>query len=177
MRRIYESGALRRDDEEPHAPSGEAADRPQAMRSVPGGLLSRLFVPNWLRYRAISLSIATPREEFERGEPVPFRVTMKNAAPIPITVPTASPLLWNWGVDGHPEAAQVPLRDPPDERRGFRFDRGERKEFTKRWNGRFRVSRSEWETAPPGEHTVAAWINVADRDTVDLSTATTIRIE
>lgn len=163
MRRIYESTALRRDDDDTFAPNERDADeRPRAVRSVDGGLLSRHLVPHWLRHRSISISISTPREEYPAGSSVPFTVTMKNAMPFPITVVTRSPLLWTWYVDGAAEASRVPAREPPDEPGGFRFDRGERKTFRKRWNGMFRVSNSEWEPAPPGDYTLAAGLNVED---------------
>jgi hypothetical protein len=177
MRRIYDSAALHRDDSDPHAPAeDDDTPRPQAMRSVPSGLLSRLFVPNWLRYRAVSVALDTPRTDFVAGEPVPFRVTMKNALPIPITVPTLSPVLWTWDVDGVREASHVPLQTPPDEPRGFRFDRGERKQFTRRWNGLFQVSASEWEPATPGEYTLGAGINVEDAAGKGLWDETTVRL-
>ncbi len=177
MRRIYESSALYRDDDEPHAPTeSDSSDRPQAMRSVPGGLLSRIFVPLWLRYHAISVDISTPASSFGLGESIPFRVTMKNAFPIPITLPTESPVLWQWHVDGLPEASRVQVTDPPDERRGFRFQRGERKTFTRRWDQRFRVSESEWEPASPGTYTIGAAINIADAKDSGLTDEVSIRV-
>jgi hypothetical protein len=177
MRRIYESSALSRDDDDPHAPGERERDTtPRAMRSVPSGLLSRLFVPHRLRYRAISVSISTPDTEFPVGSTVPFRVTMKNALPFAVTLPVESPVLWNWHVDGHAEASHVPLRDPPDERRGFRFGRGERKQFTRRWSGSFKISESEWEPAGPGEHTIGAALNVPDAAEKGLAAETTVRL-
>lgn len=176
MRRIYESGALRRDDEDPYRP-GERDERaePQAMRTVPGGLASRLLVPRWLRFRALSVEVSTPRTEYDPGSPVPFAVEIENALPFPITVPTVSPVLWNWDVDGLTEASHV-YREPPDEQRGFRFDRGERKRFTRRWPQAFRVSDSEWEPAEPGEYTIGAGLNVDDPDRSDLRDETTVRV-
>lgn len=177
MRRIYESAALRRDDDDPFAPGeNDETERPQAMRSVPGGLLSRMLVPGWLRDRAVSVTVETPRETFPAGASVPFRVTMKNALPVPIAIPTRSPLLWTWTVDGLPEASHVAVHDPPDERRYFRFDRGERKQFGRRWSGSFRVSDSEWEPADPGEYTLAVALDVDDAAARGLTDETTVRI-
>lgn len=177
MRRIYESDALSRDDDEPFSPNEEdASGRPQAIPWIDSTRLSRLLVPKQLRYRAIGIDVSTPRTEFPVGEPVPFTVTMKNAMPFPVTIPTLSPLLWTWDVDGVPEASHVALRDPPDERGSFRFDRGERKRFRKRWTGMFRVSDSEWEPVDPGEYTIGAGLNVDDSAVEGLYDETTIRL-
>lgn len=177
MRRIYESGALSRDDDEPFSPNErESETQIQAIRWVNSTALSRSVVPNWLRHRSISIDVSTPRAEYSVGAGVPFRVTMKNAMPFPITISTRSPVLWTWDVDGVVEASHVPLRDPPDESGEIRFDRGERKRFTKRWQQMFRVSDSEWEPAGPGEYTIGAGINVDGSDEKGLRAATTVRV-
>lgn len=176
MRRIYESGALRRDDE-PFTPTEQVdGTQPQSMRSVTGSTCSRLLVPEWLRHRAISIDVSTPRSEFDRGTAVPFRVTMKNALPFPIVISTTSPLPWTWTVDGFPEGSHVPLHDPPDESGAFVFDRGERKRFTKRWFQTFRVSDAEWESAEPGAYTIGAALNVEEPRQKGLYADTTVRI-
>lgn len=177
MRRIYESGALHRDDDDPFSP-GEADETRthQAFRSVPGTALSRLLVPHWLRDRAISIEVSTPRAEFAVGTPVPFRVTMRNALPFPITITTRSPVLWTWEVDGLTEASSVQPWDPPDEPRAFTFDRGERKRFTRRWNGMFRVTESEWEPASPGEYTIGVGVNVEEPADRGLYGETNVRL-
>lgn len=179
MRRIYESDALRRDDDDPHAPAerndgGEI----QALRSIPAAALSDRLVPRALRRRLVSVDVETPRREYARGESVPFVVTFRNRAPFPVTIPTASPLLWTWTVDGDEEAtaASVRLRDPPDEPGRFAFDRGERKRFRRRWDGLFRVSDSEWVPADTGEHAIGAAVNVTNRRNEDLHAETTVRI-
>lgn len=178
MRRIYESNALHRDDEEAHAPrERERETKPQAMRSVPSGLISKLVVPNWLRYRAISIAVETPDRAFAVGERVPFTVTMRNTLPIPITLPVNSPIPWTWSVDDHREAAHVPRRSVPDEPRGYHFDRGERKQFTRRWSGSFKVSAREWEPAEAGDHTIGVGLNVDDPEAKGLYAETTVRIE
>ena len=177
MRRIYESNALRRDDDEPHAPSErDEKAKPQAMRSINGAAWSRRLVPNRLRHYAISVNIETPKTEFAPGETVAFRVTMKNSMPFPITIKTRSPLLWNWYVDDIAEAAHIPLQDPPEEPRGFKFDRSEFKQFTRRWQQTFQVSDSEWEPADPGEYTISAALNVPDAEAKGLAAETTVRL-
>lgn len=178
MRRIYESNAVHRDDEDSFSP-GERRDhdyQPEAMRTVPSTFLSRLLIPYWLRYRSIAVDVSSPREEYTLEENVPFVVTMKNVMPFPITIPTRSPILWTWEVDGLVEASHVDIRNPPDEERGFRFDRGERKQFAKRWQGMFRVSESEWEPASPGEYTIGAGLNVDGAVKKGLYGETTIRL-
>ncbi len=175
MRRIYESEALRRDGE-PFTPNERDDARPQAMRSINATALSRLFVPRWLRYRAISIEVSTPRTEYPAGVGIPFRVTMRNAMPFPLTISTRSPVLWTWNVDGVTEASHVSLRDPPEERGTFRFGRGERKRFHKRWDGMFRVSATEWEPAEPGTYTIGAGLNLEGALEHGLYAETTIRI-
>ncbi|MFC7077190.1 hypothetical protein [Haloarcula halophila] len=177
MRRIYESQAVSRDDEDAFTPNErDEGVQPQAMRSVPGRRLSGLLVPEWLCYRALSVAVETPKATFEVGEPVPIRVTMRNALPIPVTVATESPLLWTWHVDDVPEASHVerPIADDPGE---FAFDRGERKTFTRNWHQSFRVSEDEWEPAGPGEHTIGAHLNVPEAAEKGVDAETTIRVE
>lgn len=176
MRRIYESGALRRDDDRFTPSERDSPDRPQAMRSVNGTALSRRLVPDWVRRRAISVEVSTPRAEFSLGEPVPFRVTMGNSMPFPIVFRTNSPLPWTWEVDGVSEASHVSLRDPPEESGEFRFGRGERKRFTKRWEQMFRVSESEWEPVGLGEYTIGAGFNVENASKKGLYDETTVRV-
>lgn len=178
MRRIYESEAIRRDEDDHFSPN-EQRDRshePLAMRMVPSTWLSRVFVPYWLRYRSISISIETSREAYPLGADVPFVVTMKNAMPFPITLPTRSPVLWTWDVDDVTEATHVLRRDPPDEERGFTFERSERKRFEKRWNQTFRVSESEWVPADPGEYTIGAGFNVENAEERGLYSQTMVRL-
>ncbi|MFW6382467.1 MAG: hypothetical protein ACOCZD_00330 [Haloferacaceae archaeon] len=177
MRRIYESDALHRDDEETHAPTERKRETPlQSLRSVPSSTLSDLLVPVGVRHRFVSLEVSTPDPEYSVGEPIPFTVTMRNRLPVPVSLSTVSPLLWEWSVDGDVEASSVQLRDPPDDPGEFAFDRGERKEFRKRWDQMFRVSDTEWEPAEPGEYTIGAAINTADAGAKGLSAETTVRI-
>ncbi|MFB6228993.1 MAG: hypothetical protein ABEH88_10625, partial [Halobacteriales archaeon] len=176
MRRIYESSAIHRDDEEPHVPNESDTSRPQAFRSIDTGALTQRFVPTRLRHWSVSIDVSTPRSEYPAGTSIPFAVEMKNAMPFPITITTRSRLLWQWDIDGVPEASHVEVRDVPDGEVGFEFDRGERKRFRRRWNGMFRQSTSEWEPAAPGEYTIGAGINVTDPDTKGLYDETSIEI-
>ncbi|SDQ36569.1 hypothetical protein [Natronobacterium texcoconense] len=176
MRRIYESDAITRDDD-PFSPSErDSTTEPQAARSINGSAWSKRLVPHWLRRRAISLEVTTPETEFAPETPIPFTVTMKNALPIPITIRTASPVLWSWSVDGVPEASRVTTRDPPERTGELHFDRGERLQFRKTWSGLFRVSDREWEPAEPGEYTIRAAINVDGPLRNGLVDETTVRI-
>lgn len=176
MRRIYESDALRRDDE-PFTPTRrDRSVRIQAMRSVNSTRLSRRLTPQRLRYRAISVEISTPKTEYPIGDAVPFTVTMRNPLPVPIVIPTQSPIQWTWHVDGATEASHISLHDPPDERGELVFDRGERKRFTRRWEQLFRVSKSEWEPADGGTYTIGAEINVDNPEEAGLTAETTVRL-
>ncbi|AUX09684.1 hypothetical protein AArcSl_2059 [Halalkaliarchaeum desulfuricum] len=178
MRRIYESEALRRDDEDSFSP-GEQRDRshePLAVKMVPSTWLSRVFVPHWLRYRSIKIDVTSPRNEYPVEADVPFLVRMRNVMPFPVTVPVRSPVLWTWDVDGVTEASHVDLKNPPDEERGFVFERGEEKVFRKRWTGTFRVSESEWEPAGPGKYVIGAGLNVEDAEGKGLYSRTTVRL-
>jgi hypothetical protein len=172
MRRIYESGALQRDDEEPFAP-GERNHSPQALRSVDGTAWSRRLVPRSVRLYALSVAVDAP--DRVDGPAVPFVVTMSNALPIPVAVETQSPRLWEWHVDGLPRASHVD--SVSGEPRTIRFDRGETKRFRRRWDRRFRVSETEWEPAPPGEYTLGAGLNVAGAAEHELENETTVRID
>jgi hypothetical protein len=172
MRRIYESGAIHRDDDDAFAP-GERESGPQAMRSIDGTAWSRRLVPRWVRLRALSVTVDAP--DRVDGPAVPFVVTMSNALPIPVAVGTRSPRLWEWHVDDLPRASHV---ERPLEGSGtIRFDRGETKRFRRRWDRRFRVSETEWEPAPPGEYTLGAALNVAGAAERGLEDGTTVRID
>lgn len=176
MRRIYESDAVRRDDEDPSSLRERDDVSPQTFRSIDAGAWSRRLLPARLRHWAISVDVSTSRSEFPAGTPVPFTVTMKNPLPMPVTVAVRSPIRWTWSVDGHVEAARVDRHDPPEVATGFEFDRGERKRFSKRWDGTFQVADAEWERAGPGEYTIGAGLNVADAPGKGLYDETTVRL-
>jgi len=177
VRRIYESSALDRNDEDPFRPN-ESPDRtaPAAARTVPAEMLSRQLTPRWLRHRALSVDISTPQTAYPAGTPVPITVRIHNRLPIPIAVETRSPLLWTWHVDGHRDASYVP-ESLPDEPGEYTFDRGERKRFDRRWTQTFKVSSSEWEPADPGEYVIGAGIEVGGAAEKGLYDETTVRIE
>ena len=165
MRRIYESDALARDDEQSFTPhERNRKEEPQSFRSLNAAAWSDRFLPHGVRCRAVSVTLTLPRTEFRQGESVPFHILMKNHIPIPVTIRTASPLLWSWSIDGHEEASKITLREPPSETARFHFDRGERIRFQKEWSQMFRVDTREWEPAPPGEYTLRVEIH-ADTDT------------
>jgi len=162
VRRIYDSGAVRREDGPGTPAAREQAAEPQTVRWLDAESWSRRLVPAWLRRRAISVRVVTPGEDavFSREDGVPFEVRMKNALPVPVTLRTTSPLLWSWSVDGAVTASRV-WAEPEGKARAFQFDRGERKRFRKRWDGLFQVSEREWAPAPAGEYTIGAAVNVA----------------
>lgn len=174
MRRIYESEALRRSDEEPHAPRERPDD--DGPRTIDYASASHALMPTALRHRAVSVSVETDRESYGPDEPVRFRVLMHNRFPVPVVLRVPTPVRWQWGVDGHPEASRVEAT-PPAEPALFEFDRGERKRFDRRWHQRFRESEREWSRAARGEHTLSAWVAVDDPAAKGLHAEATVRIE
>lgn len=177
MRRIYESDALSRDDDDSFSPKEQDDDTsPQAFRSINASVWSDHFVPHRFRCWAVSVSLSTPKEEFERDEHVPFRVTMENRLPMPVSIKTSSKILWQWAVNGHRRAERVSLRDIPKETSKFQLDRGETVRFTKAWDQMFRITEREWEPASPGEYTLQVGINVVGESDYNLTDETKIRI-
>lgn len=163
MRRIYESQALSRDDDDPFVPGNE--DDEDRYRSINWENASHAFVPQAIRPLAIDVSIETNRQRYAAGESVGFRVTFRNRLPIPISLTTRTPVRWTWAIDGVEEASYFE-ESVPEESSAFQFARAERKQFTREWSQRFRTTRSEWELAEPGEHTVSVAVNAkhgADR--------------
>ncbi len=177
MRRIYESDAITRDDEDTFTPNERDTDnKPQSFRSLNAAAWSDRLLPHSLRCRAVSVRLSVPRREFEQGGTVPFRVMMKNRLPLPVTIRTVSPLLWSWSVDGYEDGSKVSLNNPPDESARLHFDRGETLRFERNWSQMFRVSEREWEPAEPGEYTLRAQINVDSKKDRNLADETTIEI-
>lgn len=177
MRRIYESGALRRDDENPYHPN-ERVERPTptAMRSVPSAYFSKILLPHWLRYRGLSVSIDTQFSTYEVGGTVPFLITLRNTFPFPITVKTRSPLLWSWAVNGVDQASYV-AADVPDEPGEFTFSRGERKQFHRKWSQTFQITKSKWESADSGQYTLSVALNVDEPKRHGLYADTQIQLQ
>ncbi|MFW6449073.1 MAG: hypothetical protein ACOC0X_05980 [Halobacteriota archaeon] len=177
MRRIYESSALKRDDDDPFAPrEGTGGERPRAARSVPATWLSRRLVPRWLADRSLSVSLEVPSTEVPERSPVRFAFRVRNAAPFPIVIPTRSAIFWEWEVDGLPEASAIE-DDVPDEAPGeFVIDRGQRMRIDRLWNGMFKVRSDEWAWAEPGEHVIRARLNVDDAAARGLETEATVTV-
>lgn len=179
-RRIYDSEALRRDEDDPGSPSPREERRqnyrPHPLLHVPVGAISDYLLPMWARCRSISVNVSTYKNEYPIGSTVPFTVTMKNTMPFRVSIPTQSPIRWNWDIDGHIEGSEVQQYDPPDRMEKLTFDRGERKVMEQRWNGLFKVSDTEWEDPLPGEHSIGAGINVADPEGSGLYDETTIEL-
>lgn len=177
MRRIYESEAIKRDDDEPLSPRERGRDtEPQSFRSISGSAWSDRLLPHVIRKRAVSVRLSAPDQEIEQGTEVPFVITFRNRLPMPVTIKMVSPLLWTWAVDGHQNASHVQLDDPPDETRKLRLDRGERKKIRRNWSGMFRVSEREWTPAAPGQHTIRVEINVDNPARASLVDETTVQI-
>ncbi len=177
MRRIYESEALDRDDEDPFRPSEpEERAKPQASRTLPAMTLSNLFVPKRLRYRGISVSISTPKQVYEQDEPVPIDIQIRNAFPFPVSLPTTSQVVWSWAVNDLEEASRIPQSESTDAGQ-FRFGRGERKQFRRTWSQMFKVSDKKWEPADCGEYRISAQVAVPEPKERGLYDETTIHIE
>jgi len=173
MRRVYESEALRRDDDDPFSPveDGEGAGRGH----VDWANVSHALVPQFLRPRAIAVDVQTDKDSYERGEPIHFGVTFANRAPLPITLVTNTPKRWEWSIDGNPEGSELPTNHP-DDRAAFQFGRSERKRFRREWSGRVRVDDREWREADRGEHTLRVEVD-AVTGAEKLCAETTFRIE
>ena len=174
MRRIYESEALHRDDSEPFSPS-ERHTKHKSFWSIDWSFLGRL-IPNVIRPSFLSVSVSTPKDEYACGEPIRFEFSIKNNLPVSLSITTRTPVVWSWDVDGISEASHVPLRDPPEERRTVVFERGSRKEFSRRWDQMFKVSDRQWEPAEPGTYTIGAGLNVDDARSNTLYDETTVTI-
>lgn len=162
-------------------PGGDDGDDPEPSSRFGAPIVnwtsaSHALMPTALRYRAIAVSVETDREVYAEDDPVTLRVTMRNRLPFPVSLKTTSPVLWTWAIDGMPEASRYD-DGTPDETGLFRFDRSERKVFTRQWHQRFRESEREWSRAGRGEFTVSAGVNVEGAAEKGLVDETTIRIE
>ncbi|MDZ5810758.1 hypothetical protein U4E84_05270 [Halorubrum sp. AD140] len=171
MRRIYESDALSRDEDDPFSPRG--SDEKES-RSLNWSALSHAILPAAVRRRAVSVAVETDKRRYESDETVLIRVTFHNRLPFPVAVPTKTPVPWHWSVDGRVAAMDAPP-DEPDESSLFRFERNERKIFTRRWDQLYRVDERHWEPAGAGEHDLSVAINTPMADETHLRAETTIR--
>ncbi|RQG99924.1 hypothetical protein [Natrarchaeobius oligotrophus] len=172
MRRIYDSDALERDDDDPFRPSGR--DEP-ASRSIDWAAFSHAFVPVGLRTRAIDVGVSTNRTVYEVGQPVRIEFEFRNRLPFPIAIPTDSPNVWTWAVDDASEADAV-SRTVPDRSAAFSFARGERKRFRRTWCQRIRVDDDEWQPVGPGTYALEVRISREDAHERGLVDRTTIEI-
>ena len=144
-------------------------------RNYLGSFLGR-FVPQWLARRAVGVRVSTDRDRYAPGEPVEITVEFRNRLPVPIQVETAKLRLWGWSVDGELEASDE-RRYESETRGSFTFRSRERKRVRTRWGGSFKRSGdpTRWVPPEPGEHEIAAFLNVAAPDRPE--DRTTIRIE
>ncbi|WP_435075116.1 hypothetical protein [Halorubrum sp. HHNYT27] len=124
------------------------------------------FVPRWLARRAIAVEVSTDRTAYDPGDPVEITVRFTNRLPLPVEVVTPTRRPWGWAIDD--------VLEGTDERRYVReepaavsFRAGETKTATVTWNGHFRRENADGldrsEVAGSGEHTVSAFLSVADR--------------
>ncbi|ELY91166.1 hypothetical protein [Natrinema altunense] len=173
MRRIYDSRALERTNDDPFAPDeDEARDGP---RTIDWAAFSHAFMPTALRHRALAVSVSTDARRYESGDPVDITITFRNRLPFPIRLRTESPNRWLWTVDGLRAASKLPPA-VPDRPAAFAFTRGERKTFRRQWPQRIQVADDEWEPVDPGTYTIAVRIARADAADRGLVDSTTIEI-
>ena len=172
MRRIYESSALSRDDDDPFSPRDDGDDENRSINPVAA---SHALLPKAVRRRAVDVSVTTDRTEYTPGEPVAFRVRFRNRLPIPVSIPVSSPVPWHWAVDGRVSARSTPP-DEPDEESLFTFGRSERKTFTRTWSQSWRVDERRWEPVEAGEYELSVAINTAIGGERFLTDATRIEI-
>lgn len=173
MRRIYDSDALSRDDDDPFTPT----ERDERSRSaIDWEAASHAFLPTWVRTRAVSVSVETNARSYARSEDVHWRVTFRNRLPFPVRLVTETPELWRWSIDGIDHATTID-RAIPDRKSAITFSRSERKVFERRWTPRIRMSESLWEPLEPGEHTLSVALNVENAAERGLADETTFTIE
>ncbi|SEW01673.1 hypothetical protein [Natrinema salifodinae] len=177
MKRIYDSGAVERSDDDPFAPGtrtrgndvGDGGSDGRDRRAIDWAAFSHAFTPTALRYRAIDVSVSTDKSRYEPGEPVAITVEFRNRLPFPIRIRTDSPNRWTWAVDGLRQASRVP-KAVPERPAAFDFGRSERKRFRRRWPQRIRVTDDEWVPVDPGRYTIEVGLardDASDRGLVD----------
>lgn len=174
MRRIYESQALKYDDEDPHAPK-RRGDGDPGPRTINWQAASHALLPGRVRAWAVDVDVETDRAVYGADDPVRFEVRFVNRLPVPVTLRTTSPVPWTWSIDGLEEASHV--TDHPEEAGLLRFGRGERKVFRRNWRQRIRLSSSRWEPADRGRHTLDVRLNVPGAAGRGLRAETSFRIE
>ncbi|MDF9745434.1 hypothetical protein [Natrinema salsiterrestre] len=174
MKRIYDSTALERTDDDPFAPERSGGDD-GGSRAIDWAAVSHAFAPRALRHRAIAVSVSTDERRYAHGEPVEITVEFRNRLPFPIRIRTDSPERWHWTVDGHRNASQVP-RMVPDRPAAFSFGRNERKRFRRRWPQRIQVADDEWELVDPGSYVIDARVTRDDASDRGLAARSEIEI-
>lgn len=184
MRRIYESEAIHRDDEEPHSPSELAVEQSKSTvtanqhRSLlDWSKASHALIPRRFRDRTIEVTVQTDRDVYASDEPVGIRIVFRNRVPFPVVIPTPTRRRWDWAVDGKPRAATEEFEPAPSERTLLSFYRSETKVFERTWRRRFRTARDRWEPAPPGAYEISAYISVDKPERRGLYASTTISLE
>lgn len=156
MRRIYDSEALSRDDDDPFSP---AEREKRSRKAIDWEAASHAFLPIKLRDIAVTVDVETNKDVYAPDERVHWQATFRNRLPVPVRLVTETPELWRWSIDGIPRASRVPDR-VPEHRSTINFSRGERKVHERNWIPRIQVAEREWEPLEPGEHTLAVELNV-----------------
>lgn len=173
MRDILETGAVRRDDDDPFVPGEARGSRSRSAFHWPN--VSHALMPTALRDRAISVSVRTNKRQYDLEEPVHLRVSMANRIPFPVALRTRSPVLWSWAVEGVERATRLD-EERPDEPGLLRFGRSERKTFERRWPQRIQDAAGRWTPVEAGEYELSAWINVDGPDGRGLADSTTVTV-
>lgn len=177
MRRPRDADGIDRADGDPFRPNeSDARTEPQAARTLPAATLSRWLFPQRLHRRVVSVSVWTPAATFERGEPIPVRIELRNPMPFPVTVRTRSPFRGR-GTSTATETRRTWRNRSRTRRRDSRLDRGERRRFQRSWSQSFQTSDTTWKPANRGEHTIGAGLTVSDPADSGLYDETTVRIE
>lgn len=183
MRRIYESDALHRDEDDPHSPSELEREEPKPTITAnqnPSFLnwarASHALLPVALRNRAIDVAVETDREVYAPDEPVRIRVRFRNRVPFPIALRTPTRRQWDWSVGGFPRGAHEEFEPVPADASLLEFYRSETKTFARTWHQRFRTADDRWEVADPGTYEVAAFVAVETPDRRGLRAATDIEL-
>lgn len=135
------------------------------------------FVPRRLALRALAVDLRAPAR-VTPGEPATFRVSIRNRLPLAVAVELPTSRMWGWAVDGVPEADERGY-EPPAESRTVRFGGRERRVYEGRWDGTVRRAGPDgdvWEPLP-GEHTLSAFLSVADPERHDVAASESVAVE
>ncbi|WP_222919815.1 hypothetical protein [Natrinema sp. SYSU A 869] len=174
MKRIYDSTALERADDDPFAPETTEGDD-RSPRTIDWGAFSHAFTPIAVRHWAIDVTVSTDERRYEPDEPVEIVVEFRNRLPFPVRIRTDSPNRWRWTVNGLRDASRV-AQTVPDRPVAFSFARRERKRFRRQWHQRIQISDDKWDPIEPGVHTIGVGINRADAAARGLVDSTEIEI-